>query len=352
MPPTLQRWLMTGPGEPLVPEEQPLPEPGPGEALVEIAGCGICHTDLGFLDGGVRTRHPLPLTLGHEISGRVAAAGPGAEAWAGREVVVPAVLPCGECALCRSGRENACQHQKMPGNDFHGGFASHILVPARWLVDASGLPEGVELADVAVLADAVTTPYQAAERARIQESDMVVLVGAGGIGSFGVQIAAARGARVLAVDVDEARLERAARFGAAATVCTRGLEPREARKAVRGRLQELGHEGHGLKVLEMSGTPAGQELAWSLLEPAGTVGIVGFCLDRVPVRLSSLMAFDADAFGNWGCRPALYGPALDLIREGRVQVTPFVRRFPLDRVNEVLDEVRAHRLRERPVLQP
>ncbi len=349
---TFYRWLMTGPGEPLVREESPLPEPGPGEALVQVVGCGICHTDLGFLDGGVRTRHPLPLALGHEISGRVVATGPGAGEWRDRDVVVPAVLPCGECSLCQAGRENACRRQRMPGNDFHGGFASHILVPARWLVDASGLPEGLELADVSVLADAVTTPYQSALRARIGEGDAVVVIGVGGIGSFGVQIAAALGAGVVAVDVDEARLERIRAFGARAVACVRGLDGKAARGAVRQALEEGGLSREGLKVLEMSGTPAGQELAWSLMEPAGVVGIVGFCLDKVTVRLSNLMAFDAEAFGNWGCRPALYGPALDLIRQGKVQVAPFVRRFPMEQVNAVLDELRAQRLRERPVLQP
>lgn len=346
------RWLMTAPDAALVREVGSLPTPGPGEVLIRVAGCGVCHTDLGFLYGGVRTKHELPLALGHEIAGRVEMAGEGAEDWKGKEVVVPAVLPCGECELCRAGHECSCPAQRMPGNDFHGGFASHLVVPARWLVDAGQLPDGLALEDVSVLADAVTTPYQAMVRAEVGEGDRVVLIGAGGIGSFGVQIAAALGAGVVAVDIDDAKLERALAHGASGAVNTRGLDAKEARKAVQAAAAQAGFPRHGLKVLEMSGTPAGQELAWSLMSPAGVVGIVGFCLDRVPVRLSNLMAFDARAFGNWGCRPQLYAPALDLIRSGRVEVTPFVRRFPMDRINEVLEEVRHHRIPERPVLVP
>ena len=103
------------------------------EVVIEIAGCGVCHTDLGYFYDGVRTNHALPLTLGHEISGRVVAAGSGAESWLGKSVIVPAVMPCGECDLCKRGRAAICRAQKMPGNDIQGGFATHIVVPARGL---------------------------------------------------------------------------------------------------------------------------------------------------------------------------------------------------------------------------
>ncbi len=348
----LHRWLMTAPGAELVYEELELPQPADGEVRVKVAGCGVCHTDLGFLFGGVRTRMEPPLVLGHEVSGVVEAAGRGAETWLGREVVVPAVLPCGECELCRAGRENACRKQTMPGNDFHGGFASHLVVPARWLVKAGNRPPGLSLETLAVVADAVTTPYQAMIRAGVGAGDGVVVIGVGGIGSFGVQIAAALGARVVAADVDAERLERAARFGAAGCTDVSGLDPKAARGAVRSACKEAGLPAAGLKVFEMSGTPAGQALCWSLLSPAGTLAFTGFCLDKVPVRLSNLMAFDAEAFGNWGCRPQLYPPALDLIREGKVQVQPFVHTFPLGEVNRVLRDVREHRLTARPILVP
>lgn len=346
------RWLMTAPGAPLERSEFELPSPASNEVIVRVVGCGVCHTDLGFLHGGVRTNHELPVALGHEIAGTVQTVGADCENWAGKDVVIPAVLPCGDCDLCNAGKETACRNQQMPGNDFHGGFASHVLVPAKWLVDAGNLPVDIELADVAVLADAVTTPYQAMVRADVQPGDGVVLIGAGGIGSFGVQIAKAFGAQVVAIDIDDDKLGRAAEFGADGTVNTRGMEIKEARKAVKAACKEAGLPAFGTKVLEMSGTPQGQELAWALMTFSGVVGIVGFCLDRVPVRLSNLMAFDATAFGNWGCRPQLYKPALDLIREGKVKVKPFVRHFPMADINAVLDDAQAHKIPERPVLIP
>lgn len=346
------RWLMTEPSSPLVREELPIPEAGPGEAVVQVAGCGVCHTDLGFLYGGVRTNHELPLALGHEIAGTVMATGEGAEAWADKPVVIPAVLPCGECSLCAAGRETSCRAQRMPGNDFHGGFASHVCVPARFLVDADNLPAELALADVAVLADAISTPYQAMVRAEVATGDYLVIIGAGGIGSFGIQVGSALGATVVAVDIDDAKLERASQHGATSTVNTRDLDGKSARKAVQAALKELGAPRVGLKVLEMSGSAPGQELAWSLMTPSGKVGIVGFTLDRVSVRLSNLMAFDADAFGNWGCRPQLYTPALDLIREGKLAVAPFVKHYPMEDINTVLDDAHHHRHTERPVLIP
>ena len=161
------RWWMTAPGEPMVKAAfDPFPPPA-GEVVVEVAGCGVCHTDLGFYYDGVRVKSPLPLTLGHEVSGRVVAAGEGAEPWRWKAVIVPAVIPCGECELCASGHGTICRRQRMPGNDIQGGFATHILVPARGLcpVDERRLAAaGLSLADVSVVADAVSTAYQAVER--------------------------------------------------------------------------------------------------------------------------------------------------------------------------------------------
>ena len=118
-----------------------------------------------------------------------------------KPVLVPAVLPCGECDFCRAGRGNACPHQKMPGNDIHGGFSSHMMVPAAPLVPLDGAPEGFPLDDLSVVADAVSTAYQAALRADLCAGDLAVVVGAGGVGGFLVQIARALGARVVACDV-------------------------------------------------------------------------------------------------------------------------------------------------------
>ena len=350
-------WEMREPTAPLRLKHFEPPTPGPGEATIEIAGCGVCHTDLGFIYGGVRTKKPVPITLGHEIAGRITALGSDSrfefkDLEVGDPVIVPAVLPCGECALCLSGRENVCQNQKMPGNDMDGGFATHVLVPARYLVPVQHIPPGLELAHLAVVADAVTTPYQAMLRGHVQNGDSVIVIGAGGVGMYGVQIATALGANVVAVDVDATRLDQALQHGAKAVANVRSADATQSRKLVTEQAAALKFGRTGWKVFEMSGTPAGQELAFSLLTPAGTLGIVGFTRDKASVRLSNLMAFDADAFGSWGCSPRHYPAVLDLIAQEKIALKPFVSFHPLGDIQRVLEEAHHGSLRTRAVMVP
>ena len=233
---TGHRWLMTEVGKPFVEESFQPGSPAAGEVTVEVAGCGVCHTDLGFLYDGVRTKQPLPLTLGHEISGHVVATAEGTGVSVGQAVVIPAVIPCGQCDLCDRGLGNICRAQKMPGNDIHGGFATHINVPAQGLcaVDTRRLEQAdMSLAEVAVLADAVTTPYQAAMLAEIREGDLAVVIGAGGVGGYAVQIANAMGATVVAVDIDPARLEQLTDYGATLIVDASKLDGRAIKQQIR-----------------------------------------------------------------------------------------------------------------------
>jgi 6-hydroxycyclohex-1-ene-1-carbonyl-CoA dehydrogenase len=349
------RWEMIAAGRPLVRVPFELPPPGPGEVTIEIAGCGVCHTDLGYFYDGVKTNHPLPLALGHEISGRVVAAGAGAEEWRGRAVIVPAVIPCGECDLCRRGRAAICRRQKMPGNDIHGGFASHIAVAARGLcpVDEKRLAAaGLELADVAVVADAVTTPYQAVTRAGVTPGSLAIVVGTGGVGGYAVQIARAFGATVVAIDVDAAKLASIAKHGAALTLNARELDGKALKAAVQSFAKQRGLPSTEWFIFECSGTAPGQLTAYSLLTHGATLCVVGFTMERVEVRLSNLMAFDARAIGNWGCTPDLYPAALDLVLNGKVAVAPFVERRPLDDINAVFTAAHDHKLGKRAVLVP
>ncbi|MBX6369998.1 MAG: 6-hydroxycyclohex-1-ene-1-carbonyl-CoA dehydrogenase [Rhodospirillales bacterium] len=348
------RWLMTEPGKKLVRAEF-LAAADAGEVVVAVAGCGVCHTDLGYLYDGVRTNHALPLALGHEISGRVVAAGAGAEAWLGRAVIVPAVLPCGTCDPCRRGRGAICRSQKMPGNDIHGGFATHVVVPARGLcpVDEERLASvGLGLADVAVVADAVTTPYQAVRRAEVAPGTLAVVIGVGGVGGYAVQIATALGATVVAIDVDRGKLDAIASHGAALVLDAREMDGRALKAAIQNLARERALPQTEWTIFECSGTAAGQQTAWGLLVHGATLCIVGFTMEKVEIRLSNLMAFDARALGNWGCVPDLYPAALDLVLARKIAVAPFVERFPLDEVNDVLAAAHAHKLRRRAVLVP
>lgn len=341
------------PGQPL--EKLALPELacGPYEVLLEVAGCGVCHTDLGFWAGQVPPRHPLPLILGHEIAGRVVDCGEGAQEWEGRRVLVPAVIPCGECPACKADRPTICRHQFMPGNDGHGGFATHVKLPARGLCPIpETLPQDLPLSHLSVVADAVTTPYEAIRRSGLSANDIAIFVGVGGVGGFGVQIAAALGAAVVAIDVDQARLALAASHGAALALDASANDPKELKKTVRQFVKSQDRGGIGLKVFETSGTSAGQETAFNLLDFGGYLAVVGFTPEKVSLQLSKLMALDATARGNWGCPPRWYPDALDLVLSGKIDLADFVQTYPLDEAAEVMNEVAHHRIQKRPILVP
>jgi len=349
------RWMMTGKGAPLVAVKFETPSPGPDEVVVEIAGCGVCHTDLGYYYDGVRTKHELPLTLGHEISGHVIDAGANALWWIDRAVIVPAVIPCGHCDACRRGKATICPNQKMPGNDIHGGFATHIVVPALGLceVDEHRLKAaGIELADLSVIADAVTTPYQAVVQAGVTKGDLVVVNGVGGVGGYAAQIASAFGGVVVAIDVHDEKLAAIEQQCAALTLNARKMTPRDLKMEIHGFAKGRGLRQNEWIIFECSGTRAGQETAFGLLNHGATLCVVGFTMDKVEVRLSNLMAFHARALGNWGCPPELYPQALELVLNGKVKVTSFVEKHPLADINHVFEAVHAGQLKRRAVLVP
>jgi 6-hydroxycyclohex-1-ene-1-carbonyl-CoA dehydrogenase len=342
---------LTAVGAPLEIRDVPQPTPGDAEVVVKIAGCGVCHTDIGFWKDGVPTKKPLPLTLGHEISGTVVEAGAPHQDLLQRNVIVPAVMPCGECELCRAGRGNVCRGQVMPGNDIDGGFAEFIVTPGRGLcvVEDTG---PYSLADLSVVADAVTTPYQAIVRSGLTKGDLAIVVGAGGIGTYCVQIAAAMGAHVVAIDVDDAKLQAMAAHGATLTINSAQTDFKSLKKEIRGKAKEWQCRGHSWKLFECSGQPGGQETAFGLLTHAATLMVVGFTLGKIEVRLSNLMAFDATVQGTWGCTPELYPEALALIVEGDVTLEPFIETHPLDDAPQVLQRVVDHKIQKRAILVP
>jgi len=336
---------------PLVRRALSIRGPSAGEAVIEVLANGVCHTDLGYADGSVRPNHSLPLILGHEAVGRVVEAGSSFRDLLGKTVIVPAVLPCGECPLCQRGRGNACPHQKMPGNDIDGAFATHLLVPARPLVPVEQQP-GLDLRWLSVVADAVSTAFQATRRADVSAGDLAIVVGAGGVGSFVVQVCAARGAKVVALDVNEERLALVARCGADATVSMQGREAREVRDEVQRLARAFGIESWSFKIFECAGVPASQQQAFALIGRASTMVQVGFTPEKTSLRLSNLMAFDATLFGTWGCPPEAYPQVLRLIYDGKIDLAPFVEVRPLSQVNAVLEDMRAHRLARRVSLDP
>ena len=331
----------------------PMPELKPGEALVEIAGCGVCHTDLGYFYDGVPTVNKPPLTLGHEISGRVVA---GEKDWIGKEVIVPAVMPCNNCPICAAGRGNRCLAQKMPGNSLglYGGFSSHIPVPAANLCAVEKRGE-MPLERLAVVADAITTPYQAVTRADIQKGDRVIVVGAtGGVGTYVVQIAKAFGAAtVIAIDVNQEKLERSLQYGADLIINSGNKDVEQVRNEFRALCKERGlPHNYGWKIFEVTGAKVGQEVSLALLSFVGKLIWVGFSANINEYSLSPLMAFDAEIVGTWGCLPKHYPTALQMVLDGRIQIEPFVETRPMSAIRETFEAAHAGKLTKRVVLTP
>ncbi len=205
---------------------------------------------------------------------------------------------------------------------------------------------------LSVVADAVTTPYEAVRRSGLSADDVAVFVGVGGIGGFGVQIAAACGAAVVAIDVDPDRLELAANHGASLTLNAAESDFKALKAALRSFAESSGRKGVGLKIFETSGTPAGQTTAFGLLGPGAYLAVVGYTPKKVELRLSNLMAFDATARGNWGCPPEHYPAALDLVLSGKVALAPYIEKHPLEETPAIVQAVADHRIKRRAVVVP
>jgi 6-hydroxycyclohex-1-ene-1-carbonyl-CoA dehydrogenase len=228
-------------------------------------------------------------------------------------------------------------------------------VPARGLcaVDEKRLASaGLTLADLSVVADAVTTPYQAVVQAGVGPGQLAIVIGVGGVGSYCAQIAHAMGAKVVAVDVDPGKLQALESQGIARGLDARELDAKALKKAVTEYARQNGLPTREWSIFECSGTAPGQTTAWSLLVHGATLAVVGFTMDKVEVRLSNLMAFHARALGNWGCPPELYPAALDLVLDGRVKLAAFVERHPLAEINRVFHDVHARTISRRAILVP
>jgi propanol-preferring alcohol dehydrogenase len=203
---------------PLEIEELPIPVPGPEQVLVRIEHSGLCHTDIHAARGEWPVKPSPPFIPGHEGVGIVERVGPGN--MHGLEPGLRVALPwlgfaCGTCKYCNSGRETLCMNQLNMGYAINGGFAEYAVGYARHVVR---VPEGLDPADAAPLTCAGVTTYKAVKVSEARSSDLVAVYGVGGLGHLAVQYARITGAAVVAVDVNEARLETARELGAAHVV--------------------------------------------------------------------------------------------------------------------------------------
>jgi len=299
--------------------------------LVKVAACGVCHTDLHYLDHGVPTFKEPPMIPGHEISGTVAELGAGVEKPAvGTPVLVPAVLTCGQCEACRRGRENICRNMVMVGNNIDGGYAEYLTVPAKDLIP---LPPELPLKDCAIIADALTTPYHAVvNRGQIRPGQQVAVFGCGGVGMNVVQFAALSGAIVHAVDLVPEKLALARKLGAAYTYSAADEDvAKQVRKA----------SGGCDVAFEAIGKPAVMLQAMATLKPGGRFVMVGYSAEKLTLAASRIMFRELEIVGSLGCRPVDYQQVVQLTAQGKVQLEPLItHRFPLEDINAAMDELR------------
>jgi 2-desacetyl-2-hydroxyethyl bacteriochlorophyllide A dehydrogenase len=221
----------------------------------------------------------------------------------------------------------------MLGNDVDGAFAEYILAPDYGVFD---LPEEIPLEEGSVIADAITTPFHAVNvRGRVQPGDNVVVIGCGGIGVNVVQMAAAVGARVVAVDLSEEKLEWASKLGAAQTINPAEVE--RVDKAVRKAT------GGGADVaFECIGLPETQEQAFASTRNGGRLVLVGFSAKPMTLNSGRAMYREMEIVGSLGCRAADYPRVIEMARQGTIVTTEIVTaRFALDEVNEAFDHLRA-----------
>jgi alcohol dehydrogenase, propanol-preferring len=205
--------VLDGHGRPLRLTELPVPEPGPGELLIRLEASGVCHTDVHVWQGeSVASPPPDPAILGHEGVGRVTAVGPGVTGWAICDRAGAAWLhdTCGICDLCQAGQESFCPNQRAHGFHVPGTFAEFVVVKADFAVKLAG----GEATDLAPLMCAGLTALGALERAGVAHGETCAIFGCGGLGLYAVQLAKRRGARVMAVDTDPAKLTLARQHGA------------------------------------------------------------------------------------------------------------------------------------------
>ena len=228
-------------------EDVPIPDPGPGEVLVKVAFCGICHSDLSLINGAFPAQLPV-VTQGHEASGTIAELGPGVTGWAeGDRVVVAAGRPCTECPNCRRGDNANCLGVLLMAFAYDGAWAEYTVARA---VGLTRVPDNVPLEQAAILADAVSTPFGAVVRTgKVAIGESVGVWGVGGVGTHIVQLARLVGAvPVIAVDIKPEVLDRAIEFGADDAFDARDDDLRDKINGLTGgRMLDVAFDAVGLK---------------------------------------------------------------------------------------------------------
>ncbi len=330
------------------------PKPTGRQVLLKTVAAGVCHSDLhiwdGYYDLGGGKRLTLgdrginlPLTMGHEVVGEVAAVGPEARsAKVGDMRMAFPWIGCGKCAPCQANEENLCLQMRSLGVFSHGGYADHVMVPdEKYLVDISGVDPGL----AATYACSGVTAYGALKKIpKLIPGDHVALIGLGGVGLAGVAIAPGMiDAPIIAVDIDDAKLEAAKKMGITKTLNSSGPDAAKRLKEMAG--------GRLAAAVDFVGASATARLGIDALNKGGTYIIVGLFGGDVTLPLVTLPMRAMTIRGSYVGTLSEMRELMALVRAGKVKPMPVGRR-KLDEVNQALEDLKAGRIVGRVVLAP
>ena len=332
--------ILDEPNVPLRVDEVPRPEPGPGEVLVKVEACGVGLTVVNICTGKLRgpTGPPRNRIPGHEIAGVVVETGAGVTRYKpGARVLAYFYLTCGYCRQCRRGKDPLCDNFRgFVGNDVNGGYAEYVVLPENnWLT----LPDGLDFVAATTIPDAIGTPvHVCGARANLKPGDRAIVIGAaGGVGVHMIQVARLHGAETIAVDIDDAKLERVKPYGADHVLNLERLGAAAASEFVRHVTDGDGADA----VIDTVGSADTLKWGYELLAKGGTlVNIATHPGVELSLWPATLVFKELTVTGSRYHSRAEYERAIELVRQGRI--TPVVSEVgPLESVEAMHDKLRA-----------
>ncbi len=318
------------------------PRPGPGEVLIKVTACGVCHSDLHAIEGDWTPHPALPLIPGHEVTGHVEELGAGAAEFAkGDRIGVPWMFwSCGTCEFCLQGMETICLKTEATGYSKPGGYAEYMVAPAAF---CGHIPDHADMYAIAPILCAGVTTYRGLKRTGAKPGQWLAVIGIGGLGHIAIQYARAMGMRVAAIDVSDEKLAHAKRLGAEVLVDARGNDPGAEVK------EKTGGGAHGAVVTAVSARAFEQSV--TMLRPAGTVSFIGLPggdADQIHLSIGQIVNGEYSIRGsNVGTRQDL-NEAVAFAARGEVKAD--IETQPLENISAIFARMKKGDIRGRVVL--
>lgn len=320
-------------------QDVPKPKPGPGQALVKIEACGVCHTDLHAAHGDWPVKPKLPLIPGHEGVGVVEQIGEGVTTVkVGDRVGIPWLYSaCGECDYCLSGKETLCLDQENGGYSVDGAYAEYCLAAADYVAK---IPDGLSSVDAAPILCAGVTTYKALKVSGAKPGDWVAIYGIGGLGHVALQYAKAMGFNVVAVDIADEKLTLAKELGADETVNGLKEDPVEAIQSRLGGVQAS---------ISVAVTKKAFEQAYESVKRGGTLVVVGLPNDELPIPIFNTVLNGVTVKGSIVGTRIDMKEALDFAARGKVKAQ--IETAPLSEINSIFSKMEQGKINGRIVLE-